>query len=234
MRVGARLALALLGLVAISGPARAACNLEKAAEIPVEVSGLRALVPAQIEGRDAKLELDTGAFFSMLSPASVTKFGLKLGPLPPGLTVRGLTGDVEAHYAVARDFTLFGHPFHNMGLLIGEHSFGGDVDGLVGQNILAGVDDVEYDLGDGVIRLFDDKGCEEASLAYWAPQGAYGVLSIDPIRLQNTPAGPPQTQIRGFATLNGVPDWNVAIPPKLNPSRSLPSIPWRVRAHGKS
>src|SRR5215469_10723514 len=168
MGVGARLALALLGLAAFSAPANAACNLEKVAEIPVEVSGLRALIPVKINGVEARLAVDTGAFFSMLGPASAARFGLKPSPLPPGLTIRGVTGEVQAHYAVAKDFRLIDLPFHDMGFVIGEHSFGDGVDGLMGQNILAAADDVEYDLGDGVIRLFHEQGCGDAPLAYWS------------------------------------------------------------------
>lgn len=104
MGTGTRaLAIALLGVAALSAPARAACNLEKAAEIPVEIAGLRALVPAKIDGHDAKLAVDTGAFFSTLGPASAAKFGLRLSTLPPGMTVRG---EMQAHYGVAKDFRL--------------------------------------------------------------------------------------------------------------------------------
>src|SRR5215469_12587390 len=115
-----RAALALLSLAAASATARAACNLQKIAELPVDVAGLRAIVPAKIDGQAAKLQVDTGAFFSTLAPASATRLGLKPGPLPPGMVIRGLNGEADMHYATAKDFTLAGLPLRGAGFLVAE------------------------------------------------------------------------------------------------------------------
>jgi hypothetical protein len=38
--------------------------------------------------------------------------------------------------------------------------------------------DIEYDLGNGIIRLITAKGCETQSLAYWSESGAFGPVYL--------------------------------------------------------
>ena len=191
------LALAVLALGAAPGPVDAAgCTLAKIAELPVTMEGMSAAVTAQINGQDAKLFIDTGAFFSVLGPASAAKFGLKLGPLGPGIHIQGVTGEADMHVTTVKTLTFIGVPFHDVDFLVGEHAFGA-ADGLIGQNALGGVD-VEYDLANGVVRLFHPTGCGSAALAYWAPSGeGVGELSIPPMNGLDR-------RIIGTATLNGV------------------------------
>ena len=189
-------ALACAVIAGAAEPAAAAsCGLDKLAELPVTMVGRDAVVTARINGEFARLAVDTGSFFSMLTPAAAARLHMTPGPLPYGLTVRGVTGAAQVKMATAKDFMVMGVPLHGVDFLVGEHELG-PVDGLLGQNLLA-VADVEFDLGHGVIRLMKPHDCGDQPLAYWANgQTGLGVMSIDPIL-------PPQNRIRGSATLNG-------------------------------
>jgi tetratricopeptide (TPR) repeat protein/predicted aspartyl protease len=190
------LALAVLALAVGPGRAEAAgCTLQKIADLTVTMEGLRPVVAAQINGADAKLFIDTGYSFSMLSPASAAKFGLKLGALDPRIEIRGATGEAEPHITTVQTLTFIGAPFREVDFLVSEHALGGPVDGLIGQNVLGGPD-VEYDFSGGVTRLFRPKDCGDASLAYWAQSGL-AELSIQPMDQLGR-------RIVGTATLNGV------------------------------
>jgi tetratricopeptide (TPR) repeat protein/predicted aspartyl protease len=191
------LAIALaFGLLAGATSSRAACQLQKYAELPVTIEHGGAVVAAKLNGADARLTVDTGAFFSMLNPSAVSRFGLKTGPLPPYLTVSGLTGEANVHLTTVKDLSVLGVPLHGVDFLVGEHEIGGS-DGLLGQNLLA-VLDTEFDFANGAIRLLKPQGCGDGALAYWAGDShAYGSMSIDPIER-------PNLKIAGSVTINGV------------------------------
>src|SRR5208282_4645564 len=90
--LGARSAVALLSLLALAGDAIAACKLAKMAELPVTMAGLRPVIKAQINGSDANFIVDSGAFYSMLSPAGAAEYKLRLAPVPINLIVSGVGG----------------------------------------------------------------------------------------------------------------------------------------------
>lgn len=194
-RGGLVVALAL-GLLADATSSRAACQLQKYAELPVTIERGGAVVGAKLNGADARLTVDTGAFFSMLNPSTASRLGLRTGPLPPYMTVGGLTGEANVHLTSVKDFSVLGVPLHQVDFLVGEHDIGGS-DGLLGENLLSALD-AEFDFSGGVIRLIKPQGCGDAPLAYWAGAShAYGAMSIDPIE-------PPNLKIVGSVSINGV------------------------------
>ena len=173
------LALVAAGLAMAAGPAAAACKLGRLAELPVTMNGLVPMVAAKIDGADVRLIADTGAFFSMLTPPSAARLGLKPRPLPVGFTVKGLTGQADVRMTSAKTFTILGVPFKNSDFLVGGSTIASEADGLLGQNFL-GSADVEFDLAHGVIRLFRPDGCGGAEMAYWlAPAQSYSVVELD-------------------------------------------------------
>ncbi len=174
-QIGGCLALGL-ALSTLCGGAQAACGLARIAELPVTMSGLRPLVPAKINGDDVMFEADSGAFYSMLSPAAAAEHKLYSEVLP-GMTVTGIGGDTQASFVTVKTFTLANVPIHNVEFLVlggGE----GDAAGLLGQNVL-GLADVEYDFAHGAIRLWEAKDCYSAVLAYWAKDQAYSTVGIN-------------------------------------------------------
>lgn len=188
-------ALAWLGLAALAGPAAAACKLDRVAELPVTMEGNAAIVSVKINGQDARLIADSGAFFSMLTPESAARFKLKVGGLPPRLRVVGVNGDADVGLANVRDFGVVGGTLHDWEFLVGGSRLGGGADGLLGQNFLTVVDS-EFDLANGVIRLFKTTGCGDQPLVYWAKDQPYSALEMDETRRN-------RNEIIASASING-------------------------------
>jgi len=178
-------------------PAWSACKITLIAELPVTMDGDRAMVPVKINGVDTKLVVDSGSFFNMVSPASAAEFHMVLDPAPDGFVVEGLNGRTEdVKIGKAANFTVAGITYHNVRFVVAGTGLGGDGAGLLGQNVLD-VADVEYDLPDGIIRLFRESDCHGANLAYWAGSQGHSELALD------EPTNG-DTDTAGWATLNGV------------------------------
>jgi len=167
--------LAALALVA-AGPATAKCQLMKLVELPVTMSGSSPVVTVKMDGGEARLVADSGAFFSVLTPAAATRLGIKSRPAP-GLQLRGVGGNESMGVGTVKDFGFAGLKLGKADFLIGGRNVGGDVDGFLGQNVLGGVE-VEYDLANGVLRLFKAKDCPTEVIAYWATKVSPSILPI--------------------------------------------------------
>jgi tetratricopeptide (TPR) repeat protein/predicted aspartyl protease len=172
--------LALLALAALPGQATLAqCRIGVAAELKVTMEGMRPIVAAKINGRDAKFVADSGAFFSMIGTGSAAEYDLETVAAPPGFMLQGVGGLTRASVTTVKEFTLAGVQVHDVQFLVGGGDAGSDAVGLLGQNVWR-LADAEYDLANGVIRLMKPQGCEkDAQLAYWAKEGdAYSVMDI--------------------------------------------------------
>ncbi|HEY3849603.1 MAG TPA: aspartyl protease family protein [Steroidobacteraceae bacterium] len=180
----ARTGLTTLALAAAFQPAAFSadshCKLGKMAEFPITMRGLRPLMTAGINGTDVQFVLDSGAFYSTISPASAAELRLETHFAPVGFYMRGVGGGrADVSIATVKTFTLAGVPIKNVEFLVGGSEFGAGSVGLLGQNILH-LGDVEYDLGNGVVRLMKPIDCRNTVLAYWATASTpYSVLSID-------------------------------------------------------
>lgn len=188
------LSLVLLAAAAslVSSSANAQCQLAKYLELPVTMLGERPIVSVQIDGKDAQLILDSGAFFSTLSPASAQAYGLRPNALP-GFELRGVNGGTSASVATVRSFGIGGVTVSNVEFVVGGTDMGA---GLLGQNVL-GIGDVEYDLRHGAVRLLRAKGCKVDELAYWASDYPVTMITLE----ERTPRQP---HTIGTVTLNGV------------------------------
>jgi tetratricopeptide (TPR) repeat protein/predicted aspartyl protease len=173
-----RQALTLAALAAASFPGFATCQLEKFAELPVTMNGLRPMVHAQINGAEALFIVDSGAFYSMLTPAAAAQFKLRLSPPPYWFAVNGIGGESRTWLTTVKTFTLLNVPIPNVQFLVGGNDLGTDAVGLLGQNVLR-IGDAEYDLANGVIRLMRPQGCGNSPLAYWAHDRSYSVVDIE-------------------------------------------------------
>lgn len=174
----------------------AGCKISKIAELAVTMVNMHPMVTAQINGVDASFIADSGAFYSILSPAAAAEFKLNSYPAPFGLFLRGVGGSASVSVANVKVFTLAGVPIRNVEFLVGGGDFGGA--GLLGQNVLS-IGDVEYDLAKGAIRLIHEEGCKNVNLAYWASRTSqpYSMMDIE----STTPRSP---HTAGTATINGV------------------------------
>jgi tetratricopeptide (TPR) repeat protein/predicted aspartyl protease len=165
------------------------CELGKIAELPITMTGLRPLITAQVNGKDAKFLLDSGSFYSLMSTGEAADLNLKLSV--SGITINGVGGGTRTWLTKVLDFAFLGTTFHDVEFLVTES----DVGGVIGQNLLSHFD-VEYDFAKGVIRLFKPEGCSRTKLAYWTGGQAFSLMDINPIERYN-----PHTV--GVAYVNG-------------------------------
>lgn len=200
-----RLAVALIGIWSVSlTPAVAlaapeGCKLRTLLTLPVTIGGsFKPMADVQINGHDAMLLIDSGAFYSILSPATAAEFGLRLGPVPFNLTLNGVGGGTVTPQLTTATLTLGGVTIpRKLEFLVGGSEIGGGARGALGQNILS-IADVEYDLANGVIRLLKLEGkCKNLRPTYWTkPDDAYSVMDI-------SWATPREPFTEGVGVLNG-------------------------------
>jgi tetratricopeptide (TPR) repeat protein len=170
-----------LMLCAACAPALAAgkCQLAQMVEFPITMVDLRPEMSAKINGTDVRLLVDSGAFFSILSPASAAELNLPTHAMPTGYYLRGVNGSANASQTKVKDFTLAGVTLHDIEFLVAGSQIDQGSVGVLGQNILHFAD-VEYDLAQGVVRLTKARDCGKTPLAYWAKSGdPYSVIDID-------------------------------------------------------
>ncbi|MDY0745637.1 aspartyl protease family protein [Paucibacter sp. R3-3] len=157
-------------IAALQAPPAAAaekCSLQ-ALEIPIAMRGSRAVATVTINGTEVPLTVDSGAFFSFLTPAVAQQLKLRVGPLPWGLRIEGLTGEVDAGLTNVKEMNLVGGKLPDMDFIVGGNEPGAGTMGILGRNFLA-ITDIEYDLAHGAIRLMFPKGdCSDMGMAYWA------------------------------------------------------------------
>ncbi len=159
---------ALIALL-LAGGATAAepCKLGRVAALPVTMEERLPLVHAAINGKDALFIADSGAFFSMLTPAAAKQFNLRLESAE-GLLVEGVGGNTFASMTTVKTFTIFGVDLPRIPFYVFGNDVGGGAVGLLGQNVFR-LGDVDYDLANGMIGLLRTHGdCRKTSLAYWA------------------------------------------------------------------
>jgi tetratricopeptide (TPR) repeat protein len=173
----APLALAAL-LVFADGAAGEPCRLGRLAELPVTMENRVPLVHAAINGKDALFIADSGAFFSMLTPAAARQFNLPLQSAE-GLLVEGVGGSTLASMTTVRTFTIFGLDLPKVPFYVFGNDVGGGAVGLLGQNVFR-LGDADYDLANGMINLLRAHGdCKKTALAYWAKAAGVPFSEID-------------------------------------------------------
>jgi len=142
------------------------CEIAKHADIAVTMNSLQPIVPVQINGQTAHLLLDSGAFSSMMSPATAAQFKLKTTNTPFGFRVSGVGGSSATEVTVVKELKFANGSVRDVEFGVAGAEVGAD--GLLGQNLLRAFD-VEYDLGHGAVRLFRTEHCDDARLSYWLP-----------------------------------------------------------------
>jgi tetratricopeptide (TPR) repeat protein len=171
--------LVLLGGLLAPAPVLAAadCKAGKFADIPVTMIGRRPTMTAGINGRTDRFLVDSGAFHSTISAANAQQFGLAVRSLGPNARLTGVGGETSLSATTAKVFTIAGQDVHNVEFAVG----GGETGfaGIIGQNVL-GLEDVEYDLPHGAVRLLKIEGCKNVDLAYWAGERPYSVVKLLP------------------------------------------------------
>ncbi len=165
----AKLSVAAIGVWAalIGAPARAQtkCELAQIAAIPVVFRHNRPLVEVSINGHKARMLADTGSSKTILFAQAVEALGLH--PVGSDVDFMGVGGTRRAKEVTVSELGFGGSTARNLRLFVLDGAMGGDVAGVFGFDLL-GQTSVEFDLGGGFIRLFDEKNCPRTNLAYWS------------------------------------------------------------------
>ncbi len=170
------LSICSLLLAGAATTARAECKLNKLADVAVTMSGLRPLVMAKVNGVEAPFLADSGTDYSTLNMAAAVTM-LHVTPHMSNLIdVATPDGHAKATVATADSFTFAGRDYSRVRFV----SLGGGgpgTVGILGQNLL-GTRDVEYDLANRRISLFEPQGCGNKPLAYWDTTKPYSMADI--------------------------------------------------------
>jgi tetratricopeptide (TPR) repeat protein/predicted aspartyl protease len=189
-----RLLAVLVCALSVATCAWADCKVELEA-LPVTMAGTQPLISGKINGQSVRFLADSGAFYSMLSPAVAAELKLSLRPAPFGLMIIGVGGDASASVATVRKLDIDRATIPDVEFLVGGGESGHDTAGMLGQNLWH-IRDVEYDLANGVIRIAHPISCGSRPLAYWAKPDAVSVIDLE------RPDGGVFTM--GYVRVNGV------------------------------
>lgn len=170
-----RLSLSLAFLAASVAANAAApghkCKYSRIAELPVWIERGRPVTEGSVNGQKVDVLLDTGAARSLIHRSAVAKLGLI--PLEvTGYRMFGVGGETSAQ-AVHIDEFRFGQSVRkNWRVLVGgEHERADQVIVFLGYDFFQNVD-VEFDLPNDAVRLYEAADCENVSLSYWATEPA--------------------------------------------------------------
>ena len=181
-----------LALFGLAGSVRAACTFELKAELPVTMRGARPITPVKINGADLDFLVDSGAFFSIITPSKAAE--LKLKPAYARGDIIGIGGSRQLQVVDADSFSVGGRNLRDV-QFVAAAGVGNGVSGVIGQNLLI-AGDVDYDLAGGKIRIMLPKDCGDSPLAYWAVGKPFNVITVTAVRL-----GAPRTA--GMVNING-------------------------------
>jgi tetratricopeptide (TPR) repeat protein len=173
-----------LALAAQCDIGHAECKMQRFLTMPITMVNYKAVVTVQLNGEEAHLALDTGAFYTILAPETAKRMGLKIGPSP--VLMQGTGGTLRPGYTTITDFAIGNQTLHHMDMLVyGDQFTRGGIDGILGQNLMRS-GDIEVDLAHGVANLMKDTGCDGANLAYWHGSDPVNVLRMYPTDAMNS------------------------------------------------
>jgi clan AA aspartic protease (TIGR02281 family) len=147
------------------------CKLMKIAEWQVKPQTGRLFVEGEINGQKVDILLDTGAVNSFVVRAAADRLGLTRHEAL-GYRSYGIGGETHVEYAVIDELKIGTATRKNWRtFVLGEHDLERPYAFLVGYDFFDQVD-VEFDLANNAVRIFQAKDCGDVPLAYWAKGGA--------------------------------------------------------------
>jgi len=197
-RLAGALALGWLAAAAVfgSGAARAACVIEQVAQLTVDNTAGGPVTNGEINGRQVRMLIDTGATASTIWADMTGRLGLSVSPMN-GVRLFDL-GDETSVGVIERAQVALGPNFRarmDVQVAPGPPPQQRDVDMILGEDLLSQFD-VEFDLPDNVVRLLRARDCQAGQLAYWAK--AYSQATL-------LPWSRDEPQMGVTAQLNGKP-----------------------------
>jgi predicted aspartyl protease len=197
-RFGQRALLAVLVTLVTIGaraeePQARGCAFSRIDEWPVRLVRGHLIVDGAINGRKVGVMLDTGATRSFVLRAAMDRLDLPRQQAR-GYRFYGIGGESNVDIVFLADFAIGEAKRKGWRVLsVGEHDFGDGAEFLLGEDFYRDID-VEFDLPNGVVRLFRAEHCDSAWLGYW---------SNDVQRIEIEPLDTSNPRIIVPVTLNG-------------------------------
>lgn len=170
MRRAALFSLAAMAFLnAAIAQAQAKCQLAQIAQWAVRAEHYNPVVDGVINGQKIGVMLDTGAGVSLIHRSAAKKLRLATSPAR-GRRFFGVGGETQVQEAYIDEFRIGEARYKNwVALVAGEHELQSDVALLLGYDFFHQMD-VEFDLPQNKVQLFEPKGCDNAWLAYWSKE----------------------------------------------------------------
>jgi predicted aspartyl protease len=151
---------------AASAAASTKCKLVLLAEWKLRTGEWQPVIDGAINGQPIGILLDTGAAVSIVTRSATRRLGLNLFPVQGG-QIYGLGGESHTDGAYLDELRIGKAARKNwLAMVAGEYEFGSDIGFILGYEFFSRLD-VEFDLANDAVRLFEARDCEGVSLAYW-------------------------------------------------------------------
>jgi predicted aspartyl protease len=199
----------------------AECKLVRIEEWAVRLERGLPVMDGQINGQKVAILLDTGTASSFVTRTAANTLGLArqesgntMDPRGSGTLETTRIDELKIGPATRRNWNL---------PVVGAMDFGSQVSLVLGADFFSQVD-VEFDLPNKAVRLFQARDCENASLAYWAKGGAAQVA------LERNPAILFEVSVNGRALRAGIDSGaefsalDVPVAEQLGMTRSTPGV----------
>jgi predicted aspartyl protease len=174
--VAAVFAVGALGTVVGGAAAQAECRIKMLGEFPLTQNHGRPWIKATINGQDARLLADTGAFTTSISSGDAARIGVASG-MVQGLSVYGVGGKTAAK-ATTLDYRVGKTELKESTLVLdGEASH--DLPRAIWGRDLLMQHDLEFDLANHALRILQPEGCQAAQLIYWNKPYSQAKLQSD-------------------------------------------------------
>ena len=169
-------ATGLYFVMPLAALADAPCQMQQLAELPVLMVGGQPTLEVTINGKPARMLIDTGSDATLLFRRGAAQLGLALRPVT-GVKFYGVGGSDSAMSARLTSLQLGNLVADNFDVFVIGREDMGPVQGVLGARFLT-QSDVEFDFPDGKLRFFRPKNCVGDQVVYWGT--AYAVASMAP------------------------------------------------------
>ena len=171
----------------------ASCQLHEIAELQASMYSGGPTISGKINGFPVKMLVDTGSASTSVTLATAKRLNLPITQIRAD-TAYGIGGAFKRYAASIKELKIDKFAIPSIALATaGDVDSDYDFDLLLGDDILSRYD-VEFDLANDVIRLFESSGCAAGELVYWGkPYSAAPLIASESYA----------PQIRAEARLNG-------------------------------
>ena len=160
----------LLTLALSAGAAHAECKLMRIQDWTVRLERSLPVIDGQINGQKVAILIDSGSERSFITRSAAARLMLtRFDASAKGMYAIPADRPVEAVQVDELKIGAATRKNWSVGLAASQ-DFGSDIALVLGEDFLSATD-VEFDLPNRAIRLFEPRDCQTASLAYWAKDG---------------------------------------------------------------